>query len=82
MHEIWTTSALRDRGFSTGEIARRIRSGELRRIRTGTFSINGGNYFSPDSPFGGFKQSGIGREMGKAGLEEFLEAKTYATVVS
>ena len=53
-----------------------------RRIRTGTFSINGGNYFSPDSPFGGFKQSGIGREMGKAGLEEFLESKTYATVVS
>ena len=53
-----------------------------RRIRTGTFSINGGNYFSPDSPFGGFKQSGIGREMGKAGLEEFLEGKTYATVVT
>ena len=52
-----------------------------RRIRTGTFSINGGNYFSPDSPFGGFKQSGIGREMGKAGLEEFLEGKTFATVV-
>lgn len=52
-----------------------------RRIRTGTFSINGGNYFSPDSPFGGFKQSGIGREMGAAGLEEFLEAKTFATVV-
>lgn len=43
-----------------------------RRIRTGTFSINGGNYFSPDAPFGGFKQSGIGREMGVAGLEEFL----------
>jgi acyl-CoA reductase-like NAD-dependent aldehyde dehydrogenase len=52
-----------------------------RRIRTGTFSINGGNYFSPDSPFGGFKQSGIGREMGRAGLEEFLEGKTFATVV-
>ncbi|MHA3020380.1 aldehyde dehydrogenase family protein [Mycobacterium sp. BMJ-28] len=52
-----------------------------RRIRTGTFSINGGNYFSPDSPFGGFKQSGIGREMGAAGLEEFLEAKTFATVI-
>lgn len=52
-----------------------------RRIRTGTFSINGGNYFSPDSPFGGFKQSGIGREMGAAGLEEFLERKTFATVV-
>jgi aldehyde dehydrogenase (NAD+) len=53
-----------------------------RRIRTGTFSINGGNYFSPDSPFGGFKQSGIGREMGSAGLDEFLESKTFATVVS
>jgi len=52
-----------------------------RRIRTGTFSINGGNYFSPDSPFGGFKQSGIGREMGVAGLEEFLEAKTFAVPV-
>jgi aldehyde dehydrogenase (NAD+) len=53
-----------------------------RRIRTGTLSINGGNYFSPDSPFGGYKQSGIGREMGTAGLEEFLERKTFATVVA
>lgn len=52
-----------------------------RRIRTGTFSINGGNYFSPDSPFGGYKQSGIGREMGTAGLEEFMEAKTFARVL-
>ncbi|AGB24702.1 NAD-dependent aldehyde dehydrogenase [Mycobacterium sp. JS623] len=52
-----------------------------RRIRTGTFSINGGMYFNPDSPFGGYKQSGIGREMGTAGLEEFLESKTIATVV-
>ncbi|GAA2169113.1 aldehyde dehydrogenase family protein [Actinomadura napierensis] len=53
-----------------------------RRIRTGTLSINGGNYFAPDVPFGGFKQSGIGREMGVAGLEEFLERKAFATVVS
>nr|WP_255313791.1 aldehyde dehydrogenase family protein [Mycobacterium malmoense] len=52
-----------------------------RRIRTGTLSINGGNYSAPDSPFGGYKQSGIGREMGVAGLEEFLERKTFATVV-
>jgi aldehyde dehydrogenase (NAD+) len=52
-----------------------------RRIRTGTFSINGGNYFTPDVPFGGFKQSGIGREMGTAGLEEFLETKTFAATV-
>lgn len=53
-----------------------------RRIRTGTFSINGGNYFSPDSPFGGYKQSGIGREMGTAGLEEFMESKTFARVLA
>jgi aldehyde dehydrogenase (NAD+) len=52
-----------------------------RRIRTGTLSINGGNYFAPDAPFGGFKQSGVGREMGVAGLEEFLERKTLAMPV-
>ena len=52
-----------------------------RRIRTGTFSINGGNYANPDSPFGGYKQSGLGRELGVAGLEEFLERKTFAAVV-
>jgi acyl-CoA reductase-like NAD-dependent aldehyde dehydrogenase len=51
-----------------------------RRIRSGTFSINGGNFASPDAPFGGYKQSGIGREMGVAGLEEFLERKTFAMV--
>ncbi|MER5756394.1 aldehyde dehydrogenase family protein [Streptomyces sp. NPDC002088] len=48
-----------------------------RRIRSGTFSINGGNYFAPDSPFGGYKQSGIGREYGLEGLAEFLETKTF-----
>ncbi|WP_067864893.1 aldehyde dehydrogenase family protein [Nocardia shimofusensis] len=63
-----------------GADAERARS-VARRIRTGTFSINGGNYFHPDAPFGGYKQSGIGREMGRAGLEEFLESKTLAEVV-
>jgi acyl-CoA reductase-like NAD-dependent aldehyde dehydrogenase len=53
-----------------------------RRIRTGTLSINGGNYSNADSPFGGYKQSGIGREMGVAGLEEFLERKTFAAPAS
>ncbi|MDX3230339.1 aldehyde dehydrogenase family protein [Streptomyces sp. ME19-01-6] len=52
-----------------------------RRIRTGTFSINGGNYFSADVPFGGYKQSGIGRESGRAGFEEFLEKKAFGRVV-
>jgi acyl-CoA reductase-like NAD-dependent aldehyde dehydrogenase len=45
-------------------------------------SINGGNYFHPDVPFGGYKQSGIGREMGVAGIEEFLEQKSFAAVVA
>jgi aldehyde dehydrogenase (NAD+) len=49
-----------------------------RRIRTGTIGVNGGAWFGPDSPFGGYKQSGVGREMGRAGLEEFLESKTLA----
>jgi acyl-CoA reductase-like NAD-dependent aldehyde dehydrogenase len=55
--------------------------GIARRIRTGTVSVNGGNWFAPDSPFGGYKQSGIGREMGVAGLEEFFERKTLALPV-
>jgi acyl-CoA reductase-like NAD-dependent aldehyde dehydrogenase len=49
-----------------------------RRVRTGTMSVNGGLYYGPDAPFGGYKQSGIGREMGGAGIEEFLERKTFA----
>ncbi len=53
-----------------------------RRIRTGTMSVNGGLYYGPDAPFGGYKQSGIGREMGAAGLDEFLERKTLAEPVA
>ena len=48
------------------------------RIRTGTLAVNGGVWFSPDAPFGGYKASGIGREMGVAGFEEYLETKTMA----
>ena len=49
-----------------------------KRIRTGTLAVNGGVWFSPDAPFGGYKQSGLGREMGVAGFEEYLEMKTVA----
>jgi acyl-CoA reductase-like NAD-dependent aldehyde dehydrogenase len=45
-----------------------------RRIRTGQVEINGAT-FNPLAPFGGYKQSGHGRELGKFGLEEFLEVK-------
>jgi aldehyde dehydrogenase (NAD+) len=47
-----------------------------RRVRTGTLGVNGGMWFGPDSPFGGYKQSGVGREMGIEGFEEYLETKT------
>ncbi|MBI5335022.1 MAG: aldehyde dehydrogenase family protein [Burkholderiales bacterium] len=46
-----------------------------RRIRTGQVDINGGG-FNLFAPFGGYKQSGHGREMGRFGLEEFLELKS------
>ncbi|MHB1140087.1 MAG: aldehyde dehydrogenase [Microthrixaceae bacterium] len=48
------------------------------KIRTGTLGINGGVWYSADMPFGGYKQSGIGREMGIAGFEEYLETKAIA----
>ncbi|MHB8439711.1 MAG: aldehyde dehydrogenase family protein, partial [Acidimicrobiales bacterium] len=49
-----------------------------RRIRTGTMGINGGVYLAPDVPFGGYRQSGLGREHGTEGFEEYLETKTVA----
>lgn len=49
------------------------------RLRVGTVNVNGGVWFSPDMPFGGYKQSGIGREMGLAGFEEYLQIKAIAT---
>jgi len=52
-----------------------------RRIRTGTINVNGGNFYGADAPFGGYKQSGIGREMGPEGFEEYLETKTIAIAV-
>ena len=46
-----------------------------RRMRTGQVEVNGGS-FNPLAPFGGYKQSGLGRELGRWGLEEFLETKS------
>ncbi len=45
-----------------------------RQIRAGQVEVNGGA-FNPSAPFGGYKQSGLGREAGRFGLEEFLEVK-------
>jgi aldehyde dehydrogenase (NAD+) len=46
-----------------------------RRVRTGQIEVNGGA-FNPSAPFGGFKNSGYGREYGEYGFEEFLEVKS------
>jgi acyl-CoA reductase-like NAD-dependent aldehyde dehydrogenase len=46
-----------------------------RRLRTGQVEVNGGG-FNPMAPFGGYKQSGNGRELGAFGLEEYLEVKS------
>jgi aldehyde dehydrogenase (NAD+) len=67
-------------GLSAGVIsgdperARRV----ARRLRAGTVMINGGIYYGPEVPFGGYKASGLGRENGRAGFEEFLEVKSLA----
>ena len=48
------------------------------RIRTGVMSVNGGAPVGPDVPFGGYKQSGVGRQNGNAGFEQYLETKAVA----
>ena len=53
------------------ERARRI----ARRIRSGVMNVNGGIYYNPSVPFGGYKPSSLGREMGELGLEEYTEVK-------
>jgi aldehyde dehydrogenase (NAD+) len=60
-------------GVSSADPARAERV--ARRLRTGQVEVNGGS-FNPNAPFGGYKQSGIGREYGRFGLEEFLEVKS------
>ena len=60
---VWTAD--NDRGL---EVARRV--------RTGTYMLNSQAPLDFSSPFGGFKESGVGREFGPEGLETFLEMKS------
>ncbi|MGX9787815.1 aldehyde dehydrogenase family protein [Mycobacterium sp. MMS18-G62] len=46
-----------------------------RRIRTGAMMVNGGMWYGPDAPFGGYKMSGIGRQNGVEGFEQYLQTK-------
>ena len=49
-----------------------------RRIRTGSIGVNGGLWYGADSPYGGYKASGIGRQCGLEGFEQYLETKAIA----
>jgi aldehyde dehydrogenase (NAD+) len=60
-------------GIYTRDAARAFRLARL--LRTGTVGVNGYS-FMPNSPFGGFKESGLGREGGGAALEHYTELQT------
>ena len=47
-----------------------------RRIRTGSFGVNGGMFYGADAPFGGYKNSGVGGQCGIEGFQQYLETKT------
>ncbi|MGW0045466.1 aldehyde dehydrogenase family protein [Rhodococcus sp. NPDC003348] len=47
-----------------------------RRIRTGSFGVNGGMFYGADAPFGGYKNSGLGRQCGIEGFAQYTETKT------
>ncbi|AWT54365.1 aldehyde dehydrogenase family protein [Mycolicibacterium smegmatis] len=49
-----------------------------RRIRSGMVAVNGGFFYGHDVPSGGYKESGLGRESGVEGFQEFLETKVIA----
>ena len=66
-------------GVSSGSHERAMNV--AKRIRTGSVSVNNGMCIAGDIPFGGYKASGIGREWGVEGIEEFLETKLIAYTV-
>jgi aldehyde dehydrogenase (NAD+) len=64
---------------SSGSLDRAMRV--ARKVRTGSVCVNGGMCIAADLPFGGYKSSGIGREWGREGIEEYLETKVLAYAV-
>ncbi|MGW5382645.1 aldehyde dehydrogenase family protein [Nocardia sp. NPDC003963] len=50
--------------------------GIARRIRAGAIGVNGGMFYGADAPFGGYKNSGVGRQCGLEGFQQYLETKT------
>lgn len=66
-------------GVSSGSHERAMNV--AKRVRTGSMSVNNGMCIAGDIPFGGYKASGMGREWGVEGIEEFLESKLIAYTV-
>lgn len=60
----------------SGDLARAMRIGKL--LESGMVAVNRGLMSDPAAPFGGVKQSGLGREGGVTGIYEFLEPKYFA----
>ena len=63
-------------GVTSGSEERAVRV--ARRIRAGSAMVNGGIWYGADAPFGGYKASGIGRQNGVEGFEQYTETKTIA----
>jgi acyl-CoA reductase-like NAD-dependent aldehyde dehydrogenase len=49
-----------------------------RRLRAGSIGVNGGAAYGADVPFGGYKASGVGRQNGTAGFDQYVEVKSVA----
>jgi len=64
-------------GLSGGVWTKDLKRGMAiaKRIRTGSISVNGGSWYGADAPYGGYKSSGIGRQNGIEGLEQYSETK-------
>jgi aldehyde dehydrogenase (NAD+) len=60
-------------GVSSGSDERAL--AVARRLRTGVIGVNGGSFYGVDVPFGGYKASGIGRQNGIEGFEQYTETK-------
>jgi len=61
-------------GVFAGSVERALRVAH--RMRAGTVSVNGGVWYGAEAPFGGYKASGIGRQNGIEGFEQYLETKS------
>ncbi len=66
-------------GVVSGDVEKAFRI--ARRIRTGSVAVNGGMCTGVDLPFGGYKQSGFGKEWGNEGFDEYLEQKVIAVAL-